>query len=223
MSLGFLTPAAAAAAPPARSPILDAAEAPGLVLELRDGWQLVTSCGDPAAEARACAETVGFADLSHLTKIEVALGIPTADRLDGLATHAGDGWVCPVRPDLQLIVGHPAARDRLEALAPPDSRSVDLSAALCAIAVVGPLARELFARFCALDLRQASLPLRGFRPGSVARVPGYVLREADQRYLIVAGAAYAGYLWEVVDDAAEQLGGRAVGLDSLPTLEADDA
>ena len=54
-----------------------------------------------------------------------------------------------------------------------------LTAAYGALTIVGPLARETFARFCALDLRPQVTPVaRASRPGSVARTPGCVLREA---------------------------------------------
>lgn len=217
MNLDFLTPAGA---PPARSPILAIAE--GAVTEVRDGWETVVSFGDPAAEAAACSGAVGFADLSHLTKLEASLANPTGD-LDGLAAQSSGWWVCQVRPDLQLIVSSPSRGKRLEAPLPPGSRVVDLTGSLCALGVAGPSARDLFARFCALDLRESALPVGGFRPGSVARTPGYLLREAPRRFLVLFGAAYGEYVWEVVADAAERLGGRAVGADALLGAEPADA
>ena len=63
-----------------------------------------------------------------------------------------------------------------------------------ALTIAGPLARETFARFCALDLRPDVAAGRArFRPGSVARTPGFVLRE-DERALPAArsAAAYGG-------------------------------
>ena len=73
----------------------------------------------------------------------------------------------------------------------------------------------VFARFCALDLRAQSLPVGGFRPGSLARTPGYVLREDDERFLMLFGWALGEYMWTVVADAAEALGGGPVGVDVL--------
>jgi len=57
-------------------------------------------------------------------------------------------------------------------------------------------------------------PVGGFRPGSVARTPGYVLREAEDRLLVMVGWALGEYLWQVVADAARHLGGGPVGADA---------
>jgi sarcosine oxidase gamma subunit len=90
-----------------------------------------------------------------------------------------------------------------------------VTTAFAAIAIGGPLAREVFARFTAIDLRDPITPLRGFRPGSVGRTPGAILREGEQRWLMLFGAALGQYMWTVVSDAAESLGGGAVAADAL--------
>jgi glycine cleavage system aminomethyltransferase T len=96
---------------------------------------------------------------------------------------------------------------------------IDVTTAFAALTVVGPLAGELFARFSAVDLRPAVMPPGGFRPVSVARTPGTVLREGEQRYLMLFGAALGQYVWTVVADAAGHLGGAPVGVDALPSLD----
>jgi sarcosine oxidase subunit gamma len=97
---------------------------------------------------------------------------------------------------------------------------LDVTAQFAAITLAGPLARETIARFCALDLRPAHAPVAALRPGSVARMPGIVVREAEERYLLLFGAAYASYAWEVVADAGGRLGGAAVSEDALPPIDA---
>ena len=71
-----------------------------------------------------------------------------------------------------------------------------------AITVSGPLARETFARFCALDLRPHVTPVGALRPGSIGRQPGILIREDEDRYLFLFGWATGEYMWSTVADAA---------------------
>ena len=54
----------------------------------------------------------------------------------------------------------------------------------------------------------------------MARQPGIVVREAEDRFLWLFGAGVAHYVWSVVDDAARPFGGRPVGVDALEALDA---
>jgi sarcosine oxidase gamma subunit len=122
------------------------------------------------------------------------------------ARTAGGGWSCPVTPERTLLLG---GDDPL-----PDG-ALDLTCAHAAIELAGPLAGECLARFCAIDARPSALPVGGFRPGSVARTPGYVLRTRQDGLLLLTGWAYGEYLWETVAIAAGRLGGGPVGEDVL--------
>ncbi len=201
MNTSFLTPAADG--PPALSPLAEGSYR-GAELAERDGWTVVVSYGDVEAEARACTETVGWADRSHLAKAELSgPGAWVESPRDGLARRRGAGWSCPLTPRRALLLGDTGT--------PPDGVTLDLTSSLGAISVAGPRARETIARFCAIDTRAAAMPLRGFRPGSVARTPGYLLRDGEDAFLLLFGAAYGTYMWEVVGDAGTRLGGRPVG------------
>jgi sarcosine oxidase gamma subunit len=92
-------------------------------------------------------------------------------------------------------------------------RRLDGTCAYAAIALLGPAWPELLGRFCAIDVR--ALPIGELTPGSVARTPGYLLREPEDRLLVFVGWALGEYLWEVVADAAAHLGGGPVGADAL--------
>jgi heterotetrameric sarcosine oxidase gamma subunit len=224
MSLDFLSPRPGAAAP-ARSPIADAALAAGATLAVRDGWEVVDSFGDPVAEAAACRESVGFADRSEIGKLELQFPAAKAPAFaPGTAVPTENGWHCPVRPTrhLLLAVDGPKSAD-MERFSAHQPRVCDVTAAYAAMTIAGPRAREAFAQFCALDLREGSLPVGGFRPGSVARTPGFVLRESPERFLLLVGAAYAQYLWETVAAAATNLGGRPVGAGALPNPNSEVA
>jgi len=203
MTLAFLDPSPKPGAgrwvPVARSPMEGKAVAAGATLERRDGWNVAVRYGVPRG-------TVGFADVSHLRKTEIQrddIGTP-----DGMATRADGAWHCVLTPTRALVIGGSA-------------EGLDVTAAYCAMTIAGPMARETIARFCALDLRPHMTPVRGLRPGSVARTPGFVIREDDERYLLLVGSAYGEYLWTVVADAAGHLGGGPIGVDDL--LELPDA
>ena len=85
--------------------------------------------------------------------------------------------------------------------------AIDVTCGLAALSLLGPSAPELLARFCAIDVRPAVTPPTGFRPGSVARTPGYLLVEAENQLLLLVGWALGEYLWHVVADAAARASG----------------
>jgi glycine cleavage system aminomethyltransferase T len=191
-ALEFLRPSGAAVA---RSPMESQALAAGAQMEVRGGWNLAVAYPDAATNP-----PVAWADVSHLRKLEVfgphALALGTATRTD-------DAWWCPITRERALVLGG------------ADLDALELTTTLAALTIVGPLAREVFARFCALDLRPQAMPVGAFRPGSLARTPGYVLREDSERFLMLFGWALGEYMWTVVADAAESLGGGPVGIDAL--------
>jgi glycine cleavage system aminomethyltransferase T len=170
----------------ARSPMERSARAAGGRFEVRDGWNVAVGYPDPAGP-------VGWADASHLGKLELhgPHGLPL-----GTAQREGDAWVCPLTQARALVIGDIGGRE-----------GVDVTSGYAALRIQGPLARELFARFCALDLRPHVMPPGAFRPGSVARTPGMVLCEAEDTYLALFGAAVGEYVWTVVEDAGRHLGG----------------
>jgi glycine cleavage system aminomethyltransferase T len=206
MSHLFLSLAAGVAS--ARSPMAECESAAGTRIEREDGWEVVVSHADADGEARACRETVGWADLSHLPKAELT---GARDWLQpfrrGIATRRGEGWSCPITPRRGLLLGRTGT--------PAGGRLLDLTCALAAVALVGPAAAQTLSRFCAIDTRLAHLPVGGFRAGALARTPGYLLREEQSRFLILFGAAFGVHVWDALHDAGSGLGGRPVGVDAI--------
>ncbi len=227
-ALAFLSPGPGAVA---KSPMEPGAAASGATFEERDGWKVAVSFPDEDLS------TVGFADVSHLGKIEIQAGADdlasivsraVREQLElGRATRAERAWWCPYSATRAVVLCPPAdtaaLRDHLTKAAASASglaSVIDTTAAQGAMTIVGPLARETFARFTAIDLRPQVTPVQAFRPGSVARTGGAILCEAPDRYLMLFGAALGQYVWTLVADAAGHLGGGPVGVDALEPIDA---
>ena len=243
MSLDFLIPEAASEDRVlARSPMERLAREAGAQFAPREGWNVALSHAEPTTELERLLDTVGFADRSSLAKLELqatpeVLAQIVAQASDGLVLEPGLAarspgiWWCPVTPARVLVLGEPGAAAALRgtvAQAARDTSSsatvVDVTCGLAALSLLGPSAAELLARFCAIDVRPAVTPPTGFRPGSVARTPGYLLVEAENQLLLLVGWALGEYLWQVVADAAAHLGGGPVGAEALARhLEAANA
>lgn len=217
----------------ARSPIEWAHLEAGAQLGGLAGWNLIFDYGGPEREAAAVRDAVGVADLCAIGKLElqgdaesiaaIVTELAGGARLEpGRAVEHDRTWWCPVTAGKVLALTRPeqtaGVREALEtaaAAAPSFASVTELTAALGSNLIAGPLAREALARTTALDLRPDQFPEAAFAPVSVARTPGMVLRSGENRYLHVFGAGYAQYNWTVFVDAAESLGGRAVGLQAI--------
>jgi glycine cleavage system aminomethyltransferase T len=200
MSLAFVSVAGGVAA---RSPMERQAAGAGARFEERDGWNVAV------AYEREDAAAGGWMDVSHLPKLELH-GDPGVELETGTARRLDDAWWCPLTPEHTLVIGPGATR-----VSAPGAWALDVTSVWAGLALCGPSARQTFERFTAIDVRERALPVGGLRPGSVARVPGLVLREADQRFLMLFGWALGEYVWSVVEDAARPFGAGPMGFDAL--------
>jgi glycine cleavage system aminomethyltransferase T len=200
VNLDFLTPAAAAAV--ARSPMEGKARAAGARFEVRDGWNVAVDY--PGMRAG----DVAWADVSHLPKLELQGVSDTITSLPlGTAVGQDDAWFCRLTETRALVIGARPTVDGVDV--------TDVTSNFAALTITGPLARETFARFCALDLRPHVTPVTALRPGSIGRQPGILIREDEDRYLFLFGWATGEYMWSTVADAATHLGGGPIGVDAL--------
>ena len=199
-TLAFLSPDGAEDAAVARSPMEGKAKAAGARFEVQGGWNVAVEY--PGQDR--VRQTVGFTDVSRLRKLELQGDDVPGDL--GEAKREGDAWICELTPTRALLIGGVHA-------APPST--VDVTTCFAALTIFGPQAREVIARFCALDLRPQVAPPGSFRPGSIARQPGMIIVEGEQRFLLLFGWAVGEYVWTVVDDAARALGGGPVGSGAL--------
>jgi glycine cleavage system aminomethyltransferase T len=201
----------------AHSPMERLARAAGATFEIRDGWNVAVEF--PGANGAGSGDTVSWADVSHLPKVELQGGSDTISELPfGTAVRRDDAWWCRLTQTRALVIGKRPDLDGAD-----DLDVVDVTCNFAAITLLGPLARETFARFCALDLRPKVTPVGALRPGSIGRQPGLVIREDEERYLFLFGWATGEYMWSVVADAGTHLGGGPVGVDALRGVTAAHA
>ena len=179
----------------------------------------------PSRERRPCRETVGFADVSHLGKLELQAPKATPTRSPrrrrrelGRSAPRWRRLVVPLTRPTARSCDPRAGGDRRARAATAARHVLDVDRPQYgALAIAGPLARETFARFCALDLRPAvDCRSAGFRPGSVARTPGYRRCARARTGSCCCSARPRRVHVGVVADAGAHLGGRPVGLDALP-------
>jgi glycine cleavage system aminomethyltransferase T len=208
VNLDFLAPTGQGAV--ARSPMECKTSAAGARFEVREGWNVAVGY------AGAPSDRVGWADASHLPKLELQ---GTADAIDaaagtplpfGTAVRQGDAWWCRLTSTRALVIGAPPTLEGVNV--------VDVTTNFAAMTIAGPLSREVLARFCALDLRPGVTPVGALRPGSIGRQPGILIHESEGRFLFLSGWATGEYMWSIVADAGEHLGGRPIGVDALAMI-----
>jgi aminomethyltransferase len=184
-----------------RSPLHEETRRAGAAFVERDGWEVAASFGPVAAELAACRASAGIADLSHIGKLELE-GPPEV--LEACSARADRFvWWCALADDHALALSEhvPLARlrERLEdELAAEGALVVDVTDRFAAVAVVGPRAREVLA----------------------GGVPGMLLAEHGERFLVVCDPGDAAEVWVALSAAGRRLGAAHVGLDALERLDA---
>jgi len=185
--LEFLSVSAGSDGALARSSMERAQREAGARFEERDGWLIpVGLVGEE--EFRS---TVGIADLSHLSKLEVRPALDGFD--DENAVHYR------ISPRRSLVIGGSEA--------PEGQLVLDVTAALSILALVGPQAEAAIRRLTHLHTFPSG--------GEVAHITAHVLNPAESAYWIVFPQEYGHYLWHVAVDVAQPLGGGPIGVDAL--------
>jgi glycine cleavage system aminomethyltransferase T len=157
----------------------------GATFQVRSGWNV--------AVAYPTRADTGWADVSHIPNYE---RVGPHDLEPGRAVRRGGAWWCPISDRRSIVIGGDVESEFEFSLGPRHA----------ALAVLGPVSRELISRFCAIDLRPQHAPPGSFRPGAIARQPGMILCEDHDRYRLIFGWAVAEYMWAVVEDAGRPLG-----------------
>ncbi len=200
------------------------------------GWQVADAFRGRDEEVAAARAGVGLVDLSPHGKLRL-IGRDLATRL----TAPSSGWDLPppgqlrqVSPsdgwlDASWLLGLLA--DEYLLLTEPDAVATtaarlidalgteancahvsDLTSSLVMIGLVGPHSREVLRQVTSLDVRPWRFPDRSCRQGSLAQVPGIVVR-SDRgdlpAFRLLTTRAYGAYLWDALVE-------RGHGLDMTP-------
>jgi sarcosine oxidase subunit alpha len=212
-------------------------------------WKRPKSYGDPAAEVRAVRARAGLIDVSTLGKIEV-VGPDAVELLervylnkwrdlppgrvrygvmcneDGILFDDGIGArLGPDRYYLTATTGNAEAVVQwLELWAATwrlDIHILNHTAALAAMNLAGPRAREVLCQVTALDVSVAAFPYLGYREADVAGVPCRLLRigfVGESGYEIHCASASAWHLWTALYEAGIGLGLQPFGVEAQRIL-----
>jgi sarcosine oxidase gamma subunit len=173
--------------PVARSSMQRRLAEAGAEFEERDGWLVAVRL--PEDEDRRIA----VRDVTH------AYHVIEADGHVELEFGDGDYGVRPPTGRGRTVVARP--RHGAGAAGNLPEGAMDMTAAWAGIEIQGSGASRVMRRLTELDLDE--LPLVGL----LAHVRALIARAGDEHYLVFFPQEYGHYLWEVVVDAAEPLGG----------------
>jgi hypothetical protein len=167
----------------------------GATFETRGCWSVATA----VPGERRCLERVGFADASHVGKLELRGGHRPADH--------PDRHVLQVSPGRWLVLCPWEARAELAAeLGDGHDLVLDMTGAWSLLLLAGDEADRLLRRLGPIVALPGGGPLAG--------VPGRAFRRTGLIWIMVA-AEYAQHLWDVCADLSAPLGGGPVGLDAV--------
>lgn len=203
--LDFLSPARAVVRsdvrPLARSSMDRRQREAGATFAERDGWLVPVSL--PGEAERLAA--VGIADLSHLGKLELSGSSAPAEQL---AAGAGVIAVHVISPRRTLFLCETSQTTAVHESLAEHGTVLDVTAALGALALVGPETETLVRRLTHLHEIPSS--------GELAHVNTvHLLAHPAGGVVLVFPQEFGHYLWNVVVDRAEPLGGGPVGVDAI--------
>jgi sarcosine oxidase subunit alpha len=212
-------------------------------------WKRAESYGDPADEVRAVRQRAGLIDVSTLGKIEV-VGPDAGELLDrvylnrwsdlkpGRARYGilcnedgvlfDDGVGARLGPEhfyLTATTGNAESvfgwLELWRATWRLNATVLKRTAALAAMNLAGPRAREVLTRLTELDVSAAAFPYMAMREATVAGVPCRVFRigfVGEVGYEIHCPAAQAWSLWEALVQAGMEVGLRPFGVEAQRIL-----
>lgn len=225
--------------PERRSAMYHAQLAMGAAMADADGWQLPAHYGDASREAAWLRERVGASDVSPIGKVRV-VGEAAAQAVAILLPEAGGlltGSVSEADSSLERggkLLAARLAPDEFVVLTPPGvaplainaiqserlncAYAIDVTSGLCGVTIVGPATSEMMSHITEIDTSPSALPDLSCVQSRFADVQGMLLRRdvsGIAMYQLYAGREFGEYLWEVLIEAAHEVGGGPVGTQAL--------
>jgi sarcosine oxidase, subunit alpha len=184
------------------------------------GWQIASSFADPAHEAARARESVGLADVSWMSKLNLQ-GSGLKSALD-LRPEASS-WLLARRQF--LLTCEPSAagevRRRLQQLQNGDATSpaniyvTDVTSAYTQLMLTGPRSREVLSKLTSLNLSEGVRANLTCAQASLAHVHAIVLRDdlpGIPAFHLLVGREYGEGVWESVLHAGREFDIRPFGL-----------
>ncbi len=185
------------------------------------------------------ARMLGIADLSPLPRLGFK-GRAVLSRLntEGMrlefrpnrAFEQKDGKLAAVLAMTEVLLLSPLSGDALELEALSRDWSIDNADGAYLVPrqdshfwflITGQEAASMFAKLCAVDLREKAFENHAIAQTSVAKTNAIIIRD-DQgdvpAYHLLGDSASAGYMWDCLLDAMAEWRGRPVGLNALQAL-----
>ncbi len=226
------------ASPERRTAMHHAQLAMGAVMAEADGWRLPVHYGDASQEAARLRETVGVSDISPVGKVRV-LGLDAAQAVSALLPEAtelpigavgeahssedgGKLLAARLAPDeFMLLTPAGAAPLAINGMQPGRldcAHAIDVTSGLCGVAIAGPAANGLLSRITEVDTSRRTLLDMACVQSRFADVQGLLLRRdvnGIAMFQLYAGREFGEYLWEVIIEAAREVGGGPAGTQSI--------
>jgi glycine cleavage system aminomethyltransferase T len=199
--------------PLVRSPLAAIHAQLGADVAVESGAETVRSYGNVGAERVAIAETVGLADVTVRSKVDVHGDVERAVRLFPvhLVARIANDWAVLLSPP-GSVSDHVVS---MQAAVGGATMVTDVTHLYAGFALCGPLLADAVSRLSSWD--PASLQPGTATGAPIADVRAIVVRpEAPPDLLEVYVATELGrYAWGAIHDVVEGLGGEPVGWDAL--------
>ena len=199
--------------PPLRSPLASIHAAFGSDVTIEGGAEIVRSYGDPDRERAALSDTIGLADITVMSKIDIRGDVNPA-----LSSALDDG-VARIAKDWAVVFAAPGpVADRVSAMQAAVGTAAmvtDVTHLYAGFALAGPSLSDALARLTSWD--PSGLDVGGATGAPIADVRAIVRRREASVPVVEVWVAmeFARYVWRSVLEVVERLGGEPVGWDAL--------